>query len=56
MKYEVTIQEVHSAIVEVEANTPAEARKLAAIALENSNDDTKYSYTLPMEDWPVAVK
>jgi hypothetical protein len=50
MKYEVTIQEVHSAIVEVEA------RKLAAIALENSNDDTKYSYTLPMEDWPVAVK
>jgi hypothetical protein len=53
MKYIVTVYEVHSQIVEVEANSEEEARELASQMIEEEDYGIEYSYTMDAEDWTV---
>lgn len=57
-KYIVQIQEVHYIPVEVEADSPAEAKKLVNEMLANEDDKINfdglvYSHTMEMGSWPV---
>ena len=57
-KYIVNIVEVHYLPVEVEANSPEEARELVNDMLfeedEKINfDGLEYSHTMQMDSWPV---
>ena len=58
MKYIVNIKEVHNLPVEIEANSPQEAKEKVADMLANDDgsinfDLLEYSYTEDVEDWNV---
>ena len=53
-KFTVTIKEVYTVGVEVEADCPDHARSLAETLLENGSlPDTTYQYTMPKFEWRV---
>jgi hypothetical protein len=59
-KYIVNIVEVHHLPVEVEANSPVEAKKLVNEMLANEDekidfDGLVYSHTMGMSSWPVEI-
>lgn len=54
MKYTVAIKEVHVLEVEIEANSPEEAREKAYNNFFDYNfDNLVFSHTLPKEEWTV---
>lgn len=54
MKYCVEVREVWKAEIEVEANSPDEAREIVEEIIVNDDEiDFRYDYTLDKEDWPV---
>ena len=60
-KYIVNIVEVHHLPVEVEANSPEEARELVNDMLSEEDekinfDGLEYSHTMQMDSWPVEKK
>ena len=60
-KYIVSIVEVHHLPVEVEANSPEEARNLVNDMLSEEDekinfDGLVYSHTMQMDSWPVEEK
>ena len=58
MKYVVTVYEVHSLDIEVEADNPDQAREAANAILEDgeaiSDIDSSYDYTMEPEEWKVT--
>ena len=53
MKYIVTMKEVHSQEIVVEAASPAEAESKAAIGDGDYANGTAYEYVLDMDSWEV---
>jgi capsular polysaccharide biosynthesis protein len=52
-KYVVTVYEVHSVDIEVEAYNKEEARDLANEKIEQFPYTVEYDHTMDVEDWPV---
>jgi capsular polysaccharide biosynthesis protein len=52
-KYVVTVYEVHSIDIEVEAYNKEEARDLANEKIEQFPYTVEYDHTMDVEDWPV---
>lgn len=52
-KYIVTVYEVHSVDIEVEAYNKEEARDLANEKIEQFPYTVEYDHTMDVEDWPV---
>ena len=52
-KYVVTVYEVHSVDIEVEAYNKEEARDIANEKIEQFPYTVEYDHTMDVEDWPV---
>jgi hypothetical protein len=52
-KYVVTVYEVHSVDIEVEAYNKEEARDLANEKIEQLPYTVEYNHTMDVEDWAV---
>ena len=52
-RFTVTVREVHTADVTVEADSIEDARELVNEQIESDDIETSYAYTLDSEDWPV---
>ena len=52
-KYVVTVYEVHSVDIEVEAYNKEEARDLANEKIGQFPYTVEYDHTMDVEDWPV---
>ena len=52
-KYVVTVYEIHSVDIEVEAYNKEEARDLANEKIEQFPYTVEYDHTMDVEDWPV---
>jgi capsular polysaccharide biosynthesis protein len=52
-KYVVTVYEIHSIDIEVEAYNKEEARDLANEKIEQFPYTVEYDHTMDVEDWPV---
>lgn len=55
-KYTVTVKEVYSVDIEVEANSKDEAREIASEVLLNEELESTYVSTFDMHDWYVEQK
>lgn len=55
-KYVVTIEEVHSYDIEVEAENEKEARNKACDRIEEGEFEATYSYTFDPQEWNVSEK
>ena len=55
-KFKVTVYEVHSFEVEVEANSPEEAKEKANDLLVDIAPDVEYDHTLDLDKWPTPIE
>lgn len=52
-KFTVSVREVYTADVTVEADSIEDARELASELVESDELETTYSFTMDPDDWPV---
>lgn len=54
MKFLVKIKEVHSATLEIEADSEEEAFEKASEKIAEDYVETQYDYTLDQEEWTIT--